>query len=168
MSNTIPASVDTLHDYDHELSAAYDRVESGQTAPRITNPDTAYEIGHELVRRLGDVDEKYRNDLEGSRTAKDPAAAMVEDMTQRDEGIKRTVSIIESKHRRAAPINFINGERHYGRTQLDPAMEKRFDKYRQDRAETQLGRQINDMGLDRIDPSYKSTNIMRMDKGEES
>jgi hypothetical protein len=150
----------TVQDYLGEMRSAYSGAKEGQLAPRITDPTVAYSLGHELVSRLGEVDEQYRLDLETSETADDPIGAKQEDLMRRQEGLKRTLTIIEGKHLKATPDDFVDGERHFKTTPIDPAMRQRMEAHRAVVTERELGRQIDAMGLDSIDPNHSGTGLI--------
>lgn len=159
-------SLETLHDYNQELHTAYGREK--EVAPRITDPTIAHNIGHELMQRLSDVDTQYNLNLASSETADDPIAAKQEDMMQREEGIKRAVSNMEFKHRKAAPIDFIDGERHFRSVKIDAAMQQRMTEHARKRNEKSLAQQIDAMGLDAIDPNNGGNGLIRkLDKPDQ-
>ena len=117
------------------------------------------------MQRLGDVDSQHELNIEDSKTAEDPIAAKVEDMRQREEGIKTAALVFELKHCKQAPIDFINGEKFLRTTEIDPGMQRRMREHHRKAAEKGLGREIDAMGLDAIDPNYnKPTGLIHKPK----
>lgn len=126
--DTPDPSLAIIHDYGYEMLVAYER--QGFVPPRVSDPRLAYELAHVLLKKLLLIEGQYALDLQSSLNADDFIAARQDDLMQREVAIKCTVSSIERAHRDNAPMDFINGERHYAFRQMDPAIYRRIQERR--------------------------------------